>query len=192
MPKATCSDPGCRRQSFARGLCQRHYGIAYRSGTLPPKQPKQLILGEHSLTNVDRDARTADCSICGPQVPIRVRVRTGGGGIECMIKRVESRRQWNRSHRRPARQHSDRKYKRYKKYKLTQDDYDRMVAEQQGCCAICHSKPPVLAIDHDHETGAVRGLLCHKCNIGIGFLRDDIDLLYSAIQYLTTYGSSAA
>jgi hypothetical protein len=192
MPKATCSESGCRKKPRARGLCQHHYNLAYRSGTLPPKQPKQLILGVHSLTNIDRDARTADCSVCGPQVPIRVRIRTGGGGTECMIKRAEIRRHWNRSHQRTSRRHNDRKYKRYKKYKLTQDDYDRMVADQHGRCAICHSEPSVLAVDHDHATGQIRGLLCRSCNLGIGFLRDDVNLLYNAAQYLAARSPSAA
>jgi hypothetical protein len=87
---------------------------------------------------------------------------------------------------------NDSNYKRYKKYKLTQDDYVRMIADQQGCCAICHSEPSMLVVDHDHATGVVRGLLCRNCNLGIGLLRDDIDLLRSAVQYLTVCGSSAA
>jgi hypothetical protein len=191
MPKATCSDSDCGKQSFARGLCQAHYNVAYRSGTLPPRQ---LTPGVHSLTSIDREARTADCSICGPQVPIRVRIRKGSGGIECMTKRNEGRHRWNRSRSGASRKYSDndRKYKRYRKYKLTQDGYDRMVADQQGRCAICHSEPPVLAVDHDHETGAVRGLLCRNCNLGIGLLRDDIDLLRSATRYLTIHRPSAA
>ena len=188
MPKATCSDSGCRKQSFARGLCQRHYGIAYRSGALPPKQ---LMLGIHSLSNVDRDARTADCAVCGPRVPIRVRVRKGRGDIECMIKHRENQ-ECSRGRSRVPRKYRDRNYKRYKKYKLTQDDYDRMVANQQRRCAICQSEPPALVVDHDHETGAVRGLLCRNCNLGIGFLRDDLGLLRSAARYLTICGPSAA
>jgi hypothetical protein len=188
MPKAICSESGCRKKPSARGLCQRHYGIAYRNGTLPAKQ-KQLILGIHSLTNIDRAGRIADCSVCGPQVPIRVRDRKGSGGVECMTKRREGRgRRRSGTHR----SDSDSRYKRYKKYKLTRADYDRMVAEQQGCCAICHSEPSALVVDHDHATGAVRGLLCRNCNLGIGLLRDDLDLVYSAVQYLTIHRSQAA
>jgi hypothetical protein len=158
-------------------MCQRHYGIAYRRGTLPPKQ---LMLGIHSLSNVDHDARTADCAVCGLQVPIRVRTRKARGGIECAAKVEEHRRKGNRKPGREARA----RYRLRKKYKITQDDYDRMVADQQGRCAICHSEPPKLSVDHDHATGAVRGLLCTRCNIGLGFMRDDISLLNSAARYL--------
>lgn len=191
MSKATCSDSGCGKQSFARGLCQRHYNIAYRAGTLPPKQP---IPGVHSLTNIDRDARTADCSICGSQASIRIRDRKGSSGFECLTKIGGNRHRWKRGRGKPSRESAarQRRHRKYKKYKITQDDYDRMFADQRGCCAICRSPHPVLSIDHDHETGTVRGLLCHGCNVALGFLRDDVGRLRSAIQYLTIHRSSAA
>jgi hypothetical protein len=64
--------------------------------------------------------------------------------------------------------------------------------QQDGLCAICGSKEiPAksgqqrrLSIDHDHETGRIRGLLCSKCNTGLGFFRDNIRFLRSAIRYL--------
>jgi hypothetical protein len=58
-------------------------------------------------------------------------------------------------------------------YGITLDDYDRMAEEQGGVCAIC-GEPDItgrrLAIDHNHETGEVRGLLCVKCNVKLGVL----------------------
>jgi Recombination endonuclease VII len=59
-----------------------------------------------------------------------------------------------------------------------------MLAEQAGVCAICSLDLP-LSIDHDHVTGEVRGLLCSNCNLGIGNLRDDPEIIGSAIRYLT-------
>lgn len=69
------------------------------------------------------------------------------------------------------------------KYGITQEDYDRMLAKQNGVCAICGGvgKRANLDIDHDHDTGYVRGLLCNKCNMGLGFLQDNLD---EAISYL--------
>lgn len=188
MPKATCSDSGCREQEFSRGLCRSHYGIAYWRGTLPPEQ---LLPGIHSLSNADRDTRTADCAVCGPQVPIRVRNRKGHGDIECATRVRERKRRWNQKQG-PGPRHATKTRDRIReKYKITRDDYDRMVSDQQGRCAICHSEHPQLSVDHDHATGTVRGLLCNRCNAGIGFLRDDVDLLRGAIRYLTIRGSSA-
>jgi len=73
-----------------------------------------------------------------------------------------------------------------KKYGLTVTQYESMLAEQGGGCAICGTKPDGkrLAIDHCHKTGEVRGLLCSPCNVGLGHFRDDTDLLYKAVKYL--------
>ena len=80
----------------------------------------------------------------------------------------------------------------FKLYGITQEDYDALLEKQHGVCAICHkpSKPggkrsaSRLHVDHDHETGRVRGLLCNRCNLGIGHLHDSPVLLLSALKYL--------
>ena len=79
-------------------------------------------------------------------------------------------------------------------YGITLADYDRMVEKQDGKCAICESTNPSgngarFAVDHDHKTGEVRGLLCFDCNSGIGKFRDNTALLTSAIEYLKDYSN---
>ena len=71
-------------------------------------------------------------------------------------------------------------------YGITLDDYDRMLEEQGGECAICGKHPTKkrLCVDHDHQTNKVRGLLCEKCNWGIGQFNDTVVLLRNAIEYL--------
>ncbi len=74
-----------------------------------------------------------------------------------------------------------------KQYGLTLEEYEGMVAEQNGLCAICRhvcSTGQRLCVDHDHSTGRVRGLLCRSCNIAIGKLGDDPDLVRRALEYL--------
>jgi hypothetical protein len=73
---------------------------------------------------------------------------------------------------------------RLKKYNLTKEQYDEMVAEQEGCCAICKVEQDGLHVDHDHATLRVRGLLCMKCNTALGLLQDSPDNLQRAIKYL--------
>lgn len=75
---------------------------------------------------------------------------------------------------------------RYKKYGISPFHYNQMLRRQHNVCAICGGKDygRDLAVDHDHETGAVRGLLCMRCNTGLGCFLDDIRLLSSAIIYL--------
>ncbi len=74
-----------------------------------------------------------------------------------------------------------------KNYGITAADYDAMLVEQSGACAIC-LRPPRdgkrLAVDHDHESGAIRALLCTTCNVGLGFFEHRPDLLREAIEYL--------
>ena len=76
-------------------------------------------------------------------------------------------------------------------YGITYDDYLEMFNEQDSKCLICsrHQKDLTLAlaVDHCHDTGMIRGLLCGNCNSGIGNLRDDISLLKKAIEYLESY-----
>lgn len=74
------------------------------------------------------------------------------------------------------------KYKQ--KYGLTLDDVNRMHVEQNYKCAICDGTFDLLVVDHCHATGKVRGLLCDRCNVGIGCLKDDEVLLENAIKYL--------
>lgn len=72
-----------------------------------------------------------------------------------------------------------------RKYGITPEDYDQMFEVQQGLCAICAEASDLrLHIDHDHETGKVRGLLCARCNPALGAFRDSPVLLQAAIDYL--------
>lgn len=58
-----------------------------------------------------------------------------------------------------------------------------MFEKQDGLCAICR-EAPATDVDHDHETGVVRGLICNPHNLAIGLFRDRTDLLLAAVQYL--------
>lgn len=86
-----------------------------------------------------------------------------------------------------------------REYGITLDQYDAMLAAQDGLCAICGSPPDpagykassILHVDHDHETGQVRALLCLNCNRGLGHYFDKPDLLRKAADYLEFYASVA-
>lgn len=75
------------------------------------------------------------------------------------------------------------------KFGITVDQYKEILNSQGGGCAICRSTFPArrqsFHIDHDHLTGEIRGLLCHNCNRGIGYLQDSIEILQKSIQYLS-------
>ena len=79
--------------------------------------------------------------------------------------------------------------KQLKKYGITLDGYDRLLAAQNGVCALCGGPPLGRSgihyhVDHDHVTGVVRGLLCSRCNGGLGALGETVEALERAINYL--------
>jgi hypothetical protein len=80
-----------------------------------------------------------------------------------------------------------------KKYGIGNEEYDRMFAKQDGLCAICgvseakvadKTGPKPLGVDHCHDTGRIRGLLCGRCNQGIGLLLDSPAIMRSAASYV--------
>jgi Recombination endonuclease VII len=78
-----------------------------------------------------------------------------------------------------------------RRYGVTWEQYEQMLADQNGACAICprtsSGKGQPLDVDHSHVTGRVRGLLCSRCNRGIGTFLDDPALLRNALAYLEKY-----
>lgn len=85
----------------------------------------------------------------------------------------------------------NRKRKLFNRYGLTVDGYEILFKKQEGKCAICKSTKTKnknsenLFVDHCHTTKRVRGLICHKCNILLGKLKDDVDWLLSAVKHLS-------
>ena len=81
-----------------------------------------------------------------------------------------------------------RKRKLKQKYNISLEEYDELLLIQEHCCKICgeHQKDLkyTLHIDHCHKTNIIRGLLCDKCNHGLGLFNDNISLLQNAIEYL--------
>ncbi len=107
------------------------------------------------------------------------------------VQDKESRRLWFqkwKSANRPKR----RDYETSLMYGVPRGTYTRMVAEQEGKCAICGKVPNgrPLGMDHCHATGKVRALLCNHCNSGLGMFSDDPDLMRVGIAYLERHAAS--
>lgn len=93
-------------------------------------------------------------------------------------------KKWEQSHK------MNRREKTLRKYNLTLEDYFTRLELQGFVCRICgraeeSKKNTYLTVDHDHLTGKVRGLLCDKCNRGLGHFEDSKELLLSAYKYLS-------
>lgn len=101
-----------------------------------------------------------------------------------------------RKDQRPGTQARERK-RLLRLYGLTQADWDDLITRQENRCAICRTDRPGgrgerWHIDHDHATGRVRGLLCHRCNMGVGFFLDDPDVMQAAARYVTEHRKDPA
>lgn len=121
--------------------------------------------------------------------------RSRKDGYSCYCKQCNNQRASKRYHEdedyrakrnSPARLEYRRNWNRKKNFGLTTDEYMNMLLSQNGVCAICNgvNSDRSLAVDHDHKTEAIRGLLCTRCNNAIGAFKDDPELLRKAARYL--------
>jgi hypothetical protein len=164
-----CNVERCARQSFARGMCSTHYSAARHRGEIPKRQPRR-----HGTLHMYQagGCRCADCR-----------------------RAVQDYRK-DYARRNPAKAAAKARKERIKKmYGVTPEQFDSMLAAQNGKCAICGGTPKPgfsLCIDHDHATGQVRGLLCLLCNSAIGKLHDDPELVRVALDYLLAHQAVSA
>ena len=94
----------------------------------------------------------------------------------------------------PARKAYIQNWKLENRYNITVNCYDKLLTDQKGKCKICGTKPRKrkLAVDHCHESGKVRGLLCIKCNTAIGKLGDTYEGVMKAAKYLKDFENEQA
>lgn len=117
------------------------------------------------------DQTSEPCTRCGIGEKVVYPSQTHSWCRDCI--RVEQRHTRRKSH-----------------YGITKEEYENKLEEQNGRCAICNGTNKngrALAVDHDHETGDIRGLLCGQCNVVLGMAHDKVDVLASAISYLKEY-----
>lgn len=115
---------------------------------------------------------------------------------EFYLKKCKNNRQ-NRFHHICKKCHNIRpdgyitNYIRKLKFNISKEEYDLILKSQNNCCAICNKNRELFkrdfAIDHCHKSNKIRGLLCTRCNIGIGMLQEDLSIMDSAIKYILKY-----
>ena len=149
-------------------------------------------------------SETKKCPKCGETKPrtefYKNAARSGGISTYCKVcEKTYSRvkiQKYRRS-RQGKRSQANTSLKR--RVGFTLDEYDVMFMAQGGVCAICgkpemrkyNGIPTRLCVDHDHETGKVRQLLCIKCNFVVGLIDEDTDILLKASEYLRQHKDAA-
>ena len=122
-----------------------------------------------------------------PEVIARAKVRNAARRAKRRAyKKTERGKAAERRSRNSARSKLRLEANRVKtRYGLSPEQHQELVRLAAGRCAICNQAKARLEIDHSHETGKVRGLLCGNCNRGLGLFSDDITRLQSAVAYLS-------
>lgn len=199
---AVCSVDGCTEKPFAKNLCKLHYSRQehplkvtwklFRSrhpGLYPPEWDRFDVfladVGErpseaHKFKRLDAAKPFSKENF--EWRPPQPKVTAG------------SRKAYHAAY--------GREWNMQTKFGITGEQYAAMLKAQGGVCAICEEaerrpdrrtgEMKALAIDHDHKTGKVRGLLCADCNTAIGLLDDDPELLRAAIAYLDAHAENGA
>jgi hypothetical protein len=168
-----CSFDGCGRKHASKGLCPSHYAQQRRGLQLVPLNDRVNPRGR----DADGNKRCSTCKQWLPETEFQ-RVTRKPDGLSgrcagCSRDRIVRSR-----------------------YGISAAQYDGLLAQQDGACAICrgvNESGRAMAVDHDHACcpgdkacgQCVRGLLCSNCNLAIGLLREDVARLQAAIGYLT-------
>lgn len=127
------------------------------------------------------------CSTCGKVKPLsdyaRYKRRKDGHSTRCKTCDNEVARVYRSSDSRKS-------TLMVREYGITLEQHKSMYIDQNGRCALCGEPVPydMVNTDHDHKTGKIRGILCRKCNMGLGLLGDNVEGLKTALRYLEDKG----
>ena len=185
--KQYCGVEGCDRERHAQGYCKPHYYRSLRSGG----DPGRTEIGVRHESPWAGNPDSAVCWSCGvtkdaDEFYLNNGLRQGQCK-ECVRAGLQ---RWRRANPDLYRERMVG-YRLQFIYGITRDQYEALLAAQAGACAICGQPPEPgerrFHLDHDHETGAVRGILCGWCNTSIGLFGEDVRLLGRAARYLERY-----
>lgn len=151
-----------------------------------PRCKETKPVSEFGKQSQNSDGLAAYCKPCDRERKLESNARVKARDPEAWRER---RRGYVRAYRErhPDRvAESERKRNLRLKFGITVEEYNALLEKQGGVCGICEDPPTVkaLAVDHHHDTGVIRGLLCSNCNTALGLMKDDLDRLERAVNYL--------
>ena len=117
----------------------------------------------HKLSEPSVENKTAICSICGPTT-----LYIKGGRPRCATKSMCEQMRLG--------------------YYIGMKDIEKLIGKRPKACGVClGARSSRLVVDHDHDTDEIRGWLCDKCNLALGYLGDDADTIYRLAEYMSKY-----
>jgi hypothetical protein len=142
------------------------------------KCKQTLAIEEFGIDNSKRDGRSPSCKPCQ-------RIRTRAYHASHREKRLADARAWK--DRNPDKVKANKRTQTLRRYGLDEAGFQALLDSQDGKCAICRSSDPNgrnWSVDHNHDSGEVRAILCGSCNVLIGMAHEDSGVLRAAIHYL--------
>lgn len=201
-----CNIEGCMKEPVAKGLCELHYRRLRRHGDPTKGRPQHWGKAEKHPLYDRHQYFKRQRALCDEWLDFWEFVRGIGDvpqGYRIYRKNVnEPLSSSNNLLKKSVSSKNKAKYARKwraanpdkaknselkRSFGITLDTYNTMLENQNGVCAICKRKDTSfdsLAVDHDHDTGQVRGLLCHLCNRALGLFKDNKANLEQAVRYL--------
>ena len=175
-----CNKNKCNQKVSAKGYCEKHYRRFKKTGST--EKPK-FIQKKCYSDECTRDSKAK--GLCD----MHYRRLKSTGKIDTPIKIKPKCKIEGCEKPYIAKELCQTHYEMIRQNMIIDKKAESMIKNHNGLCDICNSGVPGfgrknLSIDHDHKTGSVRGLLCQKCNIGLGNFNDSPDLLKKAINYL--------
>lgn len=170
----------------------------------PPPGSTRTILLEKGTAMSTHTTQTKCCSKCKQVKPldafgVETRRPDGRRCFCCTCGQANDRR-----YRATSQKYKDRhkrfmaknrrRIKLWEKYKIREGEYHVLLLAQGGMCGICHTREPGgrwgkhFHVDHDHQTGRIRGLLCNSCNRGLAYFGDSVSGIKGALDYLNGQG----
>lgn len=178
-----CRIDGCNNKAFGHGLCSKHYNRQRRHGSTakPLKRRGRLIQEGKSYCPKCDSVKEIGEFLKDTHTKYGISIYCAA----CHQEKAKARYRTNPDYYKDA----DLR----KKFGMSLEQYRELERKQDYRCALCRKEPgsKKLAVDHDHKTGENRGLLCDRCNLGLGWFADSIELLEAAIQYLKTHNQKA-
>lgn len=195
----SCSIPECGQPPRARGWCSTHYQRWRQHGDplTTTAGPGAGVLERAHLAAEELAAGERACKSCGQVKPLQEyapsSTNRAGRQVSCRPCRKaylaqQHQRRKNTDQQRHSRRWRDAYLRRT--YGLSIDQYDALATAQGGRCATC-GRPADLVVDHCHDSGRRRELICNDCNLALGHVRDDPAVLLALVAYLERHSVAA-
>jgi hypothetical protein len=172
-----------RDKKYQRTWYLKHREIELQKGREYKKRNKEKLLEQgREYAKAHREERREQAKEYRKKYPERRKAQWAAWYTKNKTKAAEVKKAYRKKY-----PHKEKAGQFRRKYSLTWDQYQEMVQKQSGYCCSCGLPTKKLFVDHDHETGKVRSLLCNGCNAALGHLKESPERVLALLKYIETH-----